>query len=128
MFDWSKVFEEKLLNSYWGVASSVFVGFILFLHIKWVEILICYDLSSPLLEYLLSPSTGHAKVERQIQEKYFPTDYNFFQVDMPFNPNSFFQVDMPFNLNNFFHVDMPFNLNNFFQVDMPFNLNNFFPM
>ena len=31
-------------------------------------------------EYLLSPSTGQAKQERATQEKYFPTDYNYFQV------------------------------------------------
>ena len=31
-------------------------------------------------EYLLSPSTGEAKQERAIMEKYFPINYNFFQV------------------------------------------------
>ena len=31
-------------------------------------------------EYLLSPSTGAAKAERAVQEKYFPIDYNYFQV------------------------------------------------
>jgi hypothetical protein len=36
--------------------------------------------SPPGAEYLLSPASGQAKVERAIQEKYFPTDYNFFQV------------------------------------------------
>jgi len=30
-------------------------------------------------EYLLSPSTGEAKQERAIMEKYFPVNYNFFQ-------------------------------------------------
>merc|ERR1719419_682968 len=30
-------------------------------------------------EYLLSPSTGEAKQERAIMEKYFPINYNFFQ-------------------------------------------------
>lgn len=30
-------------------------------------------------EYLLSPSTGEAKQERAIMEKYFPVNYNYFQ-------------------------------------------------
>ena len=34
-------------------------------------------------EYLLSPSTGFAKQERAIMEKYFPVNYNFFQVNFP---------------------------------------------
>ena len=33
-----------------------------------------------LLEYLLSPTTGMAKTERENMEKYFPVDYNYFQV------------------------------------------------
>ena len=31
-------------------------------------------------EYLLSPSTGRAKVERVEVEDHFPTNYSFFQV------------------------------------------------
>ena len=31
-------------------------------------------------EYLISPSTGPAKQERAVMEKYFPINYDYFQV------------------------------------------------
>ena len=31
-------------------------------------------------EYLISPSSGRAKLERAIMEEYFPINYNYFQV------------------------------------------------